>query len=108
MGLFFIAYALIACPVIGLLIGHVYPHAALSPLFPCPGIIVTFGALLLGRRVPWYLLVIPTLRALTGAVWFSLGIVEDAGLVTAGVVGAIMIIVRQRALAPETVAGTQS
>ncbi|MEA3376667.1 MAG: DUF6064 family protein [Chloroflexota bacterium] len=108
VGVLFIAYALIAYPVIGLLIGHVYPRAALSPLFPCPGIIVTFGALLLGRRVPWYLLIIPTLWALTGALWFSLGMVEDAGLVTAGVVGAIMIILRQRTLAPEAVAGTQS
>jgi hypothetical protein len=96
VGLLFIAYALVAYPLIGLPVGHVYPRTALSPLFPCPGIIVTFGALLLGRRVPGYLLIIPTLWALTGVLWFSLGMVEDAGLVTAGVVGLIMIMVRQR------------
>jgi len=103
VGLLFIAYALIAYPLIGLLVGHVYPRAALSPLFPCPGIILTFGVLLLGRIVPWYLLIIPTLWALTGALWFYLGMVEDAGLVVAGVVGVIMIIARERTTRPEPV-----
>jgi hypothetical protein len=100
VGLLFIAYGLVAYPLIGLLVGHVYPSTALSPLFPCPGIILTFGALLLGRRVPEYLLVVPTLWALSGALWFSLGMVEDAGLVIAGVVGVIMIVARQRGAFP--------
>jgi hypothetical protein len=97
VGLTFIAYVLIGYPLIGLLVGHVYPHTALSPLFPCPATIFTFGVLLLAQRVPRHLLVIPTFWALSGALWFSLGMVEDAGLVIAGVAGVIMLVARERA-----------
>jgi len=37
IGLVLIAYALAGYPLVGLLVGHVYPQTALSPLFPCPG-----------------------------------------------------------------------
>jgi hypothetical protein len=97
VGLAFIAYALVGYPLVGLLVGHVYPHSALSPLFPCPAVILTFGVLLLAQRVPRYLLIIPTLWAVSGALWLSLGMVEDAGLVIAGVVGIVMLIARERA-----------
>jgi hypothetical protein len=107
MGLAFIAYALVGYPLVGLLVGHVYPYAAISPLFPCPGTVLTFGVLLLARRVPIYLLVIPTLWALTGILWFYLGMVEDAGLVIAGVVGVIILITRKRAAQPAAAAPTQ-
>jgi hypothetical protein len=97
VGLAFTAYALVGYPLAGLLVGHVYPHTPLSPLFPCPATILTFGVLLLARRVPRHLLVIPTLWAMSGALWFYLGMVEDAGLVIAGVVGTVMLIARERA-----------
>jgi hypothetical protein len=96
IGLAFIAYALVGYPLVGLLAGHVYPHTALSPLFPCPAIVLTFGVLLLARRVPLYLLVIPTLWAVSGVLWFYLGMVEDAGLVIAGVVGVVILVARER------------
>ena len=96
VGLAFTAYALIGYPVAGLLVGHVYPRTPLSPLFPCPATILTFGVLLLAQRMPRYLLVIPTLWAVSGALWFYLGMVEDAGLVIAGVVGIVMLIARER------------
>jgi hypothetical protein len=96
VGLAFIAYALVGYPIAGLLVGHVYPHSALSPLFPCPATVLTFGLLLLAQRVPRYLLVIPALWAMSGALWFYLGMVEDAGLVIAGVVGVVMLIARER------------
>jgi hypothetical protein len=107
IGLAFIAYALVGYPVVGLLVGHVYPHAAISPLFPCPGIVLTFGAFLLARRVPWHLLVIPTLWAMSGMLWLYLGMVEDAGLVIAAVVGLIILIARERAAQPAAAASTQ-
>lgn len=107
IGLAFIAYALLGYPLVGLLVGHVYPRAALSPLFPCPGIVLTFGVLLLARRVPLYLLVIPTLWAVSGMLWFHLGMVEDAGLVIAGVVGVIILIARERAARSAVAAPSQ-
>jgi hypothetical protein len=91
-GLTFIAYALVGYPLVGLAVGHVYPETALSPLFPCPATLLTFGALLLARRVPWHLLVIPIFWALSGALWVYLGMVEDAGLVIAGIVGIAMLL----------------
>jgi hypothetical protein len=97
VGLAFTAYALVGYPLIGLSVGHTYPHTALSPLFPCPATILTFGVLLLARRVPRHLLVIPTFWAVSGALWLYLGMVEDAGLVIAGIVGAIMLAARERA-----------
>jgi hypothetical protein len=97
LGLAFVAYALAGYPLVGLWVGHVYPHAVLSPLFPCPAIVLTFGLLLFARRVPRHLLVIPTLWALGGLLWLYLGMGEDAGLVTAGVVGVVLIAARHRA-----------
>jgi len=96
VGLTFIAYALAGYPLVGLWVGHVYPHAVLSPLFPCPAIILTFGVLLFARRMPLHLLVIPTFWAMSGVLWFYLGMVEDAGLVIAGVVGVVMLTARER------------
>jgi hypothetical protein len=95
-GLAFIAYALVGYPLVGLLVGHVYPQTALSPLFPCPATLLTLGALLLARRVSWHLTIIPISWALSGALWFYLGMVEDAGLVIAGVVGIVMLVGRAR------------
>ena len=108
IGLAFIAYALVGYPVTGLLVGHVYPHSPLSPLFPCPATILTFGVLVLAQRVPRYLLVIPALWAMSGALWFYLGMVEDAGLVIAGVVGIVMLIARERAARRVDGAATQT
>jgi hypothetical protein len=102
-----IAYALAGYPLAGLLVGHEYPHAAISPLFPCPAIVLTFGVLFLARRVPWYLLVIPTCWALSGILWLSLGMVEDAGLVIAGVVGVAMLVARERAVRRAAAAAPQ-
>jgi len=97
IGLAFIAYALAGYPLVGLWVGHVYPHTILSPLFPCPAIVLTFGLLLFARGVPRHLLVIPTLWAVSGVLWFYLGMFEDAGLVIAGVVGVILLAARERA-----------
>lgn len=97
VGIAFITYALAGYPLLGLLVGHLYPHTALSPFFPCPATILTFGVFLLARRVPWYLLIIPAFWAISGVLWFFLGMVEDAGLVSAGVVGLVMLIARDRA-----------
>jgi hypothetical protein len=107
IGLIFIAYALAGYPLLGLLVGHLYPHTALSPLFPCPATILTIGVLLFARRAPRYLLVIPTLWAISGALWAYLGMVEDIGMVIAGVAGVVMMMSRERAARPEATAPSQ-
>nr|NIV37086.1 hypothetical protein [Anaerolineae bacterium] len=55
------------------------------------------GVLFLAKRVPWHLLIIPALWAATGILWSSIGMVEDVGLVLAGIVGVIMLVARERA-----------
>lgn len=107
LGIAFIAYALVGYPLLGLLVGHSYPHTALSPLFPCPATILTLGTFLLARRVPRYLLIIPILWAISGVLWAYLGMVEDVGLVIAGVAGVVMMMSRERAARPEATAPSQ-
>ena len=105
VGLVLVAYALIY-PLVGLLVGHTYPTMALSVLFPCPLIVLTFG-LLLGSRgpVPKVLLVIPLIWALSGVYWVSLGMVEDIGLVVGAVLATVLIWRRDQQA--KTVAGPQ-
>ena len=107
VGIAFIAYALAGYPLLGLLVGHLYPHTALSPLFPCPATILTLGTFLLARRVPRDLLIIPILWAISGVLWAYLGMVEDVGLVIAGVAGVVMMMSRERAARPEATAPSQ-
>jgi hypothetical protein len=60
-----------------------------SPTFgaPCPVVIYTFGMLLLARRVPFWLLIIPTLWAIIGtSAVIAFGVVQDIGLVISAVV----------------------
>ena len=81
-----LAYALLVYPLIGALAGHAYMA---SPTFgaPCPAVIYTFGLLLLARRVPWWLLVVPVAWALLGlSAVLALGVPQDAGLVVSALV----------------------
>jgi len=85
IGSLLIVYALLAYPVLGYILGRSYPKA---PTFgvPCPTTIFTFGILLFSRqKIFWPLLVIPFIWSLVGfsAAW-SLGMVEDYGLVISG------------------------
>lgn len=99
-GAVMIVYALLAYPVLGALAGHGYPRGPTFGL-PCPTGIVTFGILLwASRRVPLWLLVIPvawSLLGVTAAIRF--GIVEDYGLVVAGVLGAVLVFLKNRRVA---------
>jgi len=82
-----IAYALVVYPLLGLLLGHRYPAA---PTFgvPCPTTIFTLGLLLFASPpAPRLAFVVPVLWAAVGSVAaFSLGVVEDFGLLAAGIV----------------------
>jgi hypothetical protein len=99
VGSAFLVYALIVYPVLGYWLGHRYPVAPTFGL-PCPTTIFTFGMLLwTDRRVPVYVLPVPQLWSLIGF-WaaISLGITEDFGLIAAGLIGSLVIVLRDRFL----------
>lgn len=96
-GAAFLAYALVLYPVLGAMAGHAYPRGPTLGL-PCPSTIATFGLLLwTSTRVPPWVLAIPLVWAVIGssaAVQF--GITEDLGLLVAGLLGTIMLLVKNR------------
>ncbi len=96
-GAVLLAYALLVYPVLGHIQGHGYPR---SPTFglPCPTTIFTFALLLWAdKRVPRYVLVVPFLWSLLGpSAALSLGILEDLGLLAAGLCGTFLIITRNK------------
>lgn len=96
-GILFILYALIIYPIIGHNLGHVYPE---QPTFglPCPTTIFTFGILLWTiKRIPKYVLIIPLLWSIIGlGAALNLTIKEDIGLLIVGILGFILIIIRDR------------
>ncbi len=96
-------YALVGYPLVGLVVGHVYPQAPPFGLTPCPLVAYTFGLLLLTRsRVPKVLLVLPFFYAVSGFYWATLGIIEDLGLALSGILASWLIWRRDaaRAAAP--------
>jgi hypothetical protein len=91
IGILLFIYTLIY-PLVGMLFGHAYPRMALSALFPCPLVVLTFGLLLTSqKRIPKHLLVIPFIWGLSGFYWVFFGMREDAGLVVAGLLGTWLI-----------------
>ena len=99
VGSVFLVYALIVYPVLGYWLGHRYPA---TPTFglPCPTTIFTFGLLLwTHRRVPLYVLAIPLAWTFLGF-WaaISLGVIEDLGLLMAGLIGSMLIILRDTSI----------
>ena len=97
IGLIFIVYAMIIYPVIGTAAGHGYPRLPTFGL-PCPTTIFTFGIFLLSdKKFPLPLLVIPLIWSMIGFfAALSLGITEDYMLLVAGVVGTVLIIMKNR------------
>ncbi len=97
VGSLLILYALLIYPVLGYFFGHAYPK---NPTFglPCPTTIFTLGLLLwTDKFVPKYVLAIPLIWSIIGfGAALSLGVIEDYGLLIAGVLGFILIIVRDR------------
>ena len=99
VGSVFLVYALIFYPAFGYWLGHRYPAAPTFGL-PCPTTIFTFGILLWTiRRVPLYILAIPLAWSFIG-VWatISLGMIEDFGLLVAGLLGSMLIIFRDTSI----------
>jgi hypothetical protein len=96
-GAILILYAMVLYPLVGYALGHVYPKAPTFGL-PCPTTIFTFGLLLwTDLKVPRGVLIIPFLWSLIGfSAALKLGILEDTGLLIAGIAGTALIIMRDR------------
>lgn len=96
-GMIMIVFALLIYPLVGYLLGHIYPA---SPTFglPCPTTIFTFGILLMSvDRIPWAVLFIPFLWSLLGfSAALQLGIIEDTGLLVAGLITVLMVLIKNR------------
>jgi hypothetical protein len=102
-GIVFLVYAAFVYPLIGSLVGHGYPSGPILGVAPCPTTIFTLGLLMMTRvKVPGYLLIIPLLWALMGFIPVSIGIVEDIGLIMAGIVCTAMILYRDKKAAGKT------
>jgi hypothetical protein len=94
-----VAYSLIY-PVVGQLVGHAYPRVPMFGVTPCPMTIFTFGLLLWTKEsFPRTLLLIPFVWSLIGSVAaVSMGMVEDVGLLVAGIGSSLLIMHRERSL----------
>jgi len=98
LGVCFVLYAMVVHPLLGLGFGHSYPRAAMFGVAPCPTTIFTFGILLWATKpVPAYLLIIALLWSFFGIIAaVNWRIHQDYGLVVAGVLGTILILIRNR------------
>jgi hypothetical protein len=98
-GAIFIAYSLIVYPLLGVAAGHGFPRGATFGL-PCPTTIFTFGLLLwTDSRVPLTVLVIPAAWSFLGfSAAVQLTIVEDYGLLIAGVSATVLLLLRNHKL----------
>lgn len=98
-GMSLILFALIIYPLLGYFFGHYYPS---NPTFglPCPTTIFTFGFLLLNvKNCPLEILIIPFIWSVIGFMAaFQFGILEDTGLIVAGLFTVYLLLYRNRKL----------
>lgn len=96
LGVCFVLYALAGYSLLGRVFGHAYPSAPMFGVAPCPTTIFTFGILLWASApVPVYLLIIAFLWSIVGmGAAMSLQVPQDYGLVIAGVVGTVSILIQ--------------
>jgi hypothetical protein len=99
IGLIFVGYAMVGYPLFGALIGHIYPQSPPFGLAPCPLTIFTFGLFLLTvKKIPRLFLIIPFIWSIGGISPVSVGILEDIGLIISGVLGTVLLLLRDRSL----------
>jgi hypothetical protein len=106
-GIVLILYGLIGSPLVGSLVGHLYPQMAFLGLFPCPTLPFTFGLLLCtDSKIPKYLIVVPFVWGLMGVMTISIGMMEDVVMLLGALLATAMIVYRDRtvmaARAPRT------
>jgi hypothetical protein len=103
IGILLLAYALIAYPILGHQLNHIYPA---SPTFgvPCPTTIFTFGVLLFSNKIiPVFLLIIPHLWSLIGfTAAIHLSMYEDIGLLISGLTSFALILFNNKNFVKQT------
>jgi hypothetical protein len=97
-GLVFVIYAMFLYPLLGMMLGHGYPRSPVFGVAPCPTTIFTFGVLLWSSSgMPIKVVIAPLLWTTVGtAAAVNLGMKEDLGLLVAGLVSMVMIVLRKR------------
>jgi hypothetical protein len=97
IGILFIVYAMIGYQLFGYPLGHIYPKFFPLGLVPCPTTIFTFGIFLMtDKKFPKYYLIVLCIVSIVGILAVYKGILEDIGLILAGVIGTVLIILRDR------------
>ena len=104
IGACFIFYSTVVYPLLGISFGHSYPKVPMFGVAPCPTTIFTFGILLWTTKlVPSYLLIIPLLWSIVGmSAAVNLKVPQDYGLVVAGVIGTMLILIQNREVRKKT------
>lgn len=98
-GLTMILYTMFGYPLLAIFLDHPYPQASLIGLTPCPLTLYTFGLLLLTRSaIPVHVLIIPLFWTVSGALWISIGMWEDVGMVLGGIIAFVLILRRNKQL----------
>lgn len=97
IGIIFVVYAMVGYQLFGYFLGHVYPKFFPFGLVPCPTTIFTFGLFLMtDKKFPKYYLIVPFIVAMGGFLAAYKGILEDIGLIIAGLLGTYLILHRDR------------
>jgi hypothetical protein len=97
IGILAVIYAMGGYYLVGYFMGHVYPKSFPFGLVPCPTAIFTFGLFLMtDKKFPRYYIVMPFILSLAGFLAVYKGIVEDIGLIIAGLIGTALILLRDR------------
>ena len=103
VGALLLTFALFIYPFLGNVFGHFYPA---SPTFglPCPTTIFTFGILMWhAGKMPLSILIIPFIWSIIGFLAaLYLGVREDTGLLIAGILGIVMIVLQNKKLTLST------
>ena len=103
-GIILVLYAALGYQVFGYYLGHIYPKFFPVGLVPCPTTIFTFGIfLIIHKSIPAKYYVIPLIVALGGFLAAYNGIYEDIGLIISGLLGAYLIIRRNKQFRKEEV-----
>jgi len=92
-----VLYAMIVYPWLGVLFGHPLAEIPWLGVTPCPTTIFTFGVLLCAAESRLAVFVIPLLwSVIGGSATALLQVPQDYGLIAAGIIGLVNLLVRTR------------
>ena len=93
IGIILIIYSMAGYQIFGYFLGHIYPNFFAFGLVPCPTTIFTIGLFMMTYgKIPGYYLIIPVIVSTGGFMVIPMGILEDIGLILAGIFGIVLIL----------------